>query len=84
MPVLFTRERGSSTPCLSALVGAVQRLAMSEASPLYKKLTEEEKAGYVKLAEGKPAHQSENAFGWAILGPFHLRGPIQTSNLTNE
>ena len=29
-----------------------QRMAMKEASPLFKKLTEEEKARYVKLAEG--------------------------------
>ena len=31
---------------------AVQRLAMKEASPLYRKLSEEEKARYVQLAEG--------------------------------
>ncbi|CAL5228720.1 g11903 [Coccomyxa viridis] len=38
---------------LAASVSKIElmRLAMSEASPLYKKLTEEEKAGYVKLAE---------------------------------
>ena len=30
----------------------VQRLAMKEASPLYRKLSEEEKARYVQLAEG--------------------------------
>ena len=35
----------------------MQRLAMSEASPLYKKLTDEEKAGYVKLAEGTHIHR---------------------------
>ena len=29
-----------------------QRMAMKEASPLFKKLTEEEKARYVNIAEG--------------------------------
>ncbi len=31
---------------------AVQRLAMKEAAPVYKSLTAEEKAQYIKIAEG--------------------------------
>ena len=38
--------------CLTCDLRA-QRMAMKEASPLFKKLTEEEKARYVKLAEGR-------------------------------
>lgn len=66
-------------PCLSDLVGAVQRLAMSEASPLYKKLTEEEKAGYVKLAEGTHAHHSHKGSWMGTLGCFQSWGAFAKS-----
>lgn len=33
---------------------AAQRMAMKEAAPIYKSLTAEEKAQYIKLAEGGP------------------------------
>ena len=62
------RETGVYAPRLSDFVGAVQRLAMSEASPLYKKLSEEEKAGYVKLAEGTHAYQSRHCLRMGSLG----------------
>lgn len=58
---------------------AVQRLAMSEASPLYKKLTEEEKAGYVKRAEGRHAHLLLTGSGWPGLWSFH--SPVPSRDL---
>ena len=55
---------------------AVQRLAMSEASPLYKKMTEEEKAGYVKRAEGRRTHHILTSSGHVPSCFFHyLRCP---------
>jgi hypothetical protein len=36
------------------LQSAAQRMAMKEAAPIYKSLTAEEKAQYIKLAEGGP------------------------------
>ena len=84
--VSSTRKNAKCAPEQSAMslcsmpslkdYGAVQRLAMSEASPLYKKLTEEEKAAYVKLAEGTENGCSTGCL-LSMYSPGHRSG-LQT------
>jgi len=50
---------------------------MREASPLYKKLSEDEKAGYVKLAEG---NGSPSSHGTLRSKSFKARSPCAAAS----